>query len=238
MAQSNKTLKNWQGYRIVCIDKLEKQINYKIKNIALLKEAITHSSFQKNNLKVIKKNYERLEFLGDRVLGLVLSEYLFKNFPKAKEGILDNYFQKFANQDNLFNYAKKINLSKFLKTQKGDNLENNKSILGDVVEAIIGAIYIDTGLNNCKNFIINNIIDKNFIYSKPQKHPKSILQEFCLHQYNTLPRYSVLNKSGNEHQPIYEVSVYIENYDVVSATGTNLKKAEEAAAKKLLSILL
>ena len=219
------------------IDKLEKQINYKFKNVALLEEAITHSSFKKNNLKIEKKNYERLEFLGDRVLGLVLSEYLLKTFPKAKEGVLDNYFQKFVNQDNLFNYAKKINLSKFLKTQKGDNLENKKSILSDVVEAIIGAIYIDTGLNNCKNFIINNIIDKNFIYSKPQKHPKSILQEFCLHQYNTLPKYSILNKSGTEHQPIYEVSVYIENYDVVSATGTNLKKAEEAAAKKLLNIL-
>ena len=91
----------------MCIVKLEKQINYKFKNIALLEEAITHSSFQKNKLKIDKKNYERLEFLGDRVLGLVLSEYLLKIFPKAREGILDNYFQKFANQDYLFNYAKK-----------------------------------------------------------------------------------------------------------------------------------
>ncbi len=221
----------------MCINKLEKQINYKFKNIALLEEAIIHSSFQKNKLKNDKKNYERLEFLGDRVLGLVLSEYLLKIFPKAKEGVLDNYFQKFANQDNLFKYAKKINLSKFLKTQKGDNLENNKSILSDVVEAIIGAIYIDTGLYNCKNFIINNLIDKDFIYSKPQKHPKSILQEYCLHQYNTLPKYNILNKSGNEHQPIYEVSVYVKNHNVVSATGANLKKAEEAAATKLLNIL-
>ena len=109
--------------------------------------------------------------------------------------------------------------------------------MSDVVEAIIGAIYIDTGLNNCKNFIINNIVDKDSIYSKPLKHPKSILQEYCLDQYNTLPKYSILNKSGNEHQPIYEVSVSIKNHDVVSATGTNLKKAEEAAATKLLSIL-
>jgi ribonuclease-3 len=237
VAQSNKIFKNWQGYRIVCIGKLEKQINYKFKNIALLEEAITHSSFQKNKLKIDKKNYERLEFLGDRVLGLVLSEYLLKIFPEAREGVLDNYFQKFANQDNLFNYAKKINLSKFLKTQKGDNLENNKSILSDVVESIIGAIYIDTGLKNCKSFITNNLIDKDFIYSKPEKHPKSILQEYCLHQYNTLPKYSILNKSGNEHQPIYEVSVYVKNHDVVSATGANLKKAEEAAATKLLNII-
>ena len=221
----------------MCINKLEKQINYKFKNITLLEEAITHSSFQKNNLKIKKKNYERLEFLGDRVLGLVLSEYLFKTFPNAKEGLLDNYFQKFANQENLFNYAKKINLSVFLKTQKGDNLKNNKSILSDVIEAIIGAIYIDAGLKNCKDFIINNIVDKCSIYSKPLKHPKSILQEFSLDKYNALPKYSILNKSGNEHKPTYEVSVSIKNHNEVSATGTNLKKAEEAAATKLLSIL-
>ena len=219
------------------INKLEKQINYKFKNIALLEEAITHSSFQKNNLKIKKKNYERLEFLGDRVLGLVLSEYFFKTFPNANEGVLDSYFQKFANQENLFNYAKKINLSFFLKTQKGDNLKNNKSILSDVIEAIIGAIYIDAGLKNCKDFIINNIVDKCSIYSKPLKHPKSVLQEFSLDKYNALPKYSILNKSGNEHKPTYEVSVSINNHDVVSATGTNLKKAEEAAATKLLSVL-
>ena len=221
----------------MCLNKLEKHINYKFKNISLLEEALTHSSFKKKNLKIRNKNYERLEFLGDRVLGLVLSEYFYKAFPNAKEGDLDSYFQKCANQDNLFKYAKKINLSIFINTQKGDNLENNKSILSDVVEAIIGAIYIDTGLSNCKNFIINNIVGMDLIYSKPLKHPKSILQEYCLDKYKTLPKYNILDKSGNEHQPIYEVSVYIENHDVVSATGTNLKKAEEAAAKKLLRIL-
>ena len=109
--------------------------------------------------------------------------------------------------------------------------------MSDVIEAIIGAIYIDSGFKNCKNFIINNIVDKHSIYSKPLKHPKSKLQEYCLDQYNDLPKYSILNKSGNEHQPTYEVSVSIKNHEVVSATGTNLKKAEEAAATKLLSVL-
>ncbi len=219
------------------INKLEKNINYKFKNIALLEEAITHSSYQKSNINIKKENYERLEFLGDRVLGLVLSEYFFKTFPEAKEGELDSYFQKYANQEKLYHYAKSINLCSFLKTQKGDNLENNKSILSDVIEAIIGAIYIDTGLKNCQNFIINNIIDKDLHNSKDLKHPKSILQEYCLNKYKTLPKYSVLNKSGNEHEPTYEVCVYIKNHDVVSATGSNLKKAEEAAATKLLNVL-
>ena len=115
-------------------NKLEKKINYYFKNIDLLEEAITHSSYQRNNLKMKNNNYERLEFLGDRVLGLVLSEYFFKTFPNAKEGVLDNYFQRYANQENLFNYAKKINLSTYLKTQKGDDLENNKSILKHIFE--------------------------------------------------------------------------------------------------------
>mgnify|MGYP001436167141 CR=1 FL=1 len=218
-------------------NKLEKIINYKFKNTKLLEEALTHSSYQRNNLSIKNFNYERLEFLGDRVLGLVLSEYFFKTFPKAKEGVLDSYFQKHANQENLFNYANKINLSNYLRTQKGDNLKKNKSILSDVVEAIIGAIYMDTGINNCKKFILNNIIDNTLISLEPVRHPKSILQEYCLEKYKTLPEYSILNKFGNEHAPIYEVCVHIENHDIVSATGTNLKNAEEAAATKLLGIL-
>ena len=218
-------------------NKLEKIINYKFKNTKLLEEALTHSSYQRNNLSIKNFNYERLEILGDRVLGLVLSEYFFKTFPKAKEGVLDSYFQKHANQENLFNYANKINLSNYLRTQKGDNLKKNKSILSDVVEAIIGAIYMDTGINNCKKFILNNIIDNTLISLEPVRHPKSILQEYCLEKYKTLPEYSILNKFGNEHAPIYEVCVHIENHDIVSATGTNLKNAEEAAATKLLGIL-
>lgn len=218
-------------------NKLEKIINYKFKNTKLLEEALTHSSYQINNLSIKNFNYERLEFLGDRVLGLVLSEYFFKTFPKGNEGVLDSYFQKHANQENLFNYANKINLSNYLRTQKGDNLKKNKSILSDVVEAIIGAIYIDTGINNCKKFILNNIIDDALISSEPLRHPKSILQEYCLEKYKTLPEYSILNKFGNEHAPIYEVCVHIVNHDIVSATGSNLKNAEEAAAAKLLGIL-
>jgi dsRNA-specific ribonuclease len=151
--------------------------------------------------------------------------------------MLDNYFQKHANQKNLYDYAMSINLNSFLRTQKGDNLENNKSILSDVIEAIIGAIYIDTGLKNCKKFIINNIVDRDIIFSKSLKHPKSILQEYSLEKFKTLPKYNILNKSGNEHEPIYEVSVCIKNNNAVSATGSNLKNAEEAAATKLLSIL-
>ena len=135
---------------------LEKKINYKFKNINLLNQALIHSSHILNNSEKNIKNYERLEFLGDRVLGLVLAEYFFKLFPDANEGLLNSYLQRYANQNTLAEYANKINLSNFIKFQKGDNLKFNKSILSDVVESVIGAIYLDTSFNNSKIFIIND----------------------------------------------------------------------------------
>ena len=219
------------------IDQLEKQIKYKFKNVNLLKEALTHSSYNLKNSRATDKNYERLEFLGDRVLGLVLAEYFFKHFPSFNEGSLNDYLQKYANQSTLAEYANNINLSVFLKIQKGDNLDNNKSILSDVVESIIGAIYLDSDLVRCKNFILNEIVQKHSFLPKPIKHPKSTLQEYCLDKYKTLPKYTMINKSGTDHLPTYIVSVSIKNIDNVTAAGTNLKNAEEAAALKLLNIL-
>ena len=128
-------------------------------------------------------------------------------------------------------------LSNYIKTQKGDKLEDNESILSDVVESIIGAIYLDSGLTDCKKFIIDEIIGEVINSSEPIKHPKSILQEYCLHKYKSLPKYEILNKSGDDHSPIFTVSVNIENFETVSAKGGNLKSAEQSAALKLLDIL-
>ena len=129
-----------------------------------------------------------------------------------------------------------MHLSNFIKTQKGDSLEDNKSILSDIVESIIGAIYLDSGLADCKKFIINEIISKDIINSRPEKHPKSILQEYCLEKYKSLPIYKILNKSGDDHNPIFTVSVNIENFETVIAKGPSLKKAEQVAASKFLDI--
>ena len=216
---------------------LERNINYKFKNINLLNEALIHSSHDANNFKKNKINYERLEFLGDRVLGLVLAEYFFNLFPGANEGLLNSYFQKYANQYTLAEYANKINLSNFIKFQKGDSLENNKSVLSDVVESIIGAIYLDSDLNSSRNFIIKEIIKQDSIEAEPIKHPKTLLQEYCLSKFKCLPQYSLINKSGSDHKPMFLVSVGVNHIKDISAEGSNLKKAEEAAALKLLNIL-
>ena len=219
------------------IDNLEKKINYKFKNIDLLKEALIHSSHLSNHSQKNIKSYERLEFLGDRVLGLVLAEYFFKLFPEANEGLLNSYLQKYANQNTLAEYANKINLSNFIKFQKGDSLEFNKSVLSDVVESIIGSIYLDTNFNNSRKFIINEIIKQDSIQSEPIKHPKSLLQEYCLNKYKCLPKYSIINKIGTDHQPTFMVSVSVDSVNNAVSEGSSLKNAEEAAASKLLKVL-
>jgi len=221
----------------VSLNELEKIIKYNFNNINLLKEALVHTSYTPKSYENNNKNYERLEFLGDRVLGLVLAEYVFNIFPEANEGLLNNYYQKYVNQDYLSKYSKKISLSSFIKTQKGDNLEDNKSILSDVVESIIGAIYLDSNFKNCKKFIINEIICEDLVSSKPKKHPKSILQEYSLDKYKSLPNYKVINKSGDDHNPTYTVSVNIENFNVVLGNGSSVKSAEQDAALRLLDIL-
>ena len=218
-------------------NQLEKIIKYNFNNVNLLEEALIHSSYFSKICKNNKKNYERLEFLGDRVLGLVLAEYVFNVFPEANEGLLNSHYQKYVSQKYLLQYSKKIQLSNYIKTQKGDKLEDNESILSDVVESIIGAIYLDSGLTDCKKFIIDEIIGEVINSSEPIKHPKSILQEYCLDKYKSLPKYKILNKSGDDHSPIFTVSVNIENFETVSAKGGNLKSAEHSAALKLLDIL-
>tara|TARA_B110000977_G_scaffold61742_1_gene84020 strand:+ start:7982 stop:8641 length:660 start_codon:yes stop_codon:yes gene_type:complete len=215
------------------LDQFEKKINYKFNNQSLLIEALTHSS----SFISSSPNYERLEFLGDRVLGLILAEYFFKLFPEVNEGCLNDYYQKYANQDFLAECAQNLNISDFIQTQKGDNLYNNKSILSDVVESLIGAIYIDSNINECRDFIEKKILNMVSKSSPPLRHSKSLLQELCLKKYKELPKYSMINKSGPDHNPVFTVSVSINEDNVKLGEGSSLRIAEEIAASKLLEFL-
>ena len=184
-----------------------------------------------------KKSYERLEFLGDRVLGLVLAEYFFKLFPDANEGLLNDYFQKYVNQDFLYKFAKRIKISNFIIIQRGDNLDNNKSVLSDVIESLIGAIYLDSNLDEAKNFIENELLKEFSINTFPNKHSKSLLQEYSLSNFKKLPEYLLIEKKGPDHMPDFEVSVKLDNNISMIGKGKSLKIAEETAASKLLVLL-
>ena len=208
-------------------------IKVKFKNIDLLEQSLIHKSFDNKN------NNEKLEFLGDRVLALVLSKTLLKIYSSDKEGIIDKKFANLVNKKTCAQISGKLNLKKFIllgESYKEDKKSNEK-ITSDALEALIGAIFLDKGLDESEKFIIYNWkdhIDKSD-YTKIDSKTK--LQEYSLKMYKKLPKYKVFNKSGPKHNPVFKAEVQIEKHEKFSGTGSSKKDAEHNAAKKLISYL-
>ena len=218
-------------------NRLETILNYKFKNKNLLEEALTHSSKKiKNNLK-IKFNYERLEFLGDRILGFIIAEKVFCEYPNLSEGTMNSIYQKYTNEKFLCKVAIKLNLDSFVRTQHGDDLESNKSILSDVIESLIAAIYLDSNLTSCKNFIFKKILENKSLTMQTNKHPKSYLQEITLKYFKFMPTYELIKKTGPDHNPNFLVKVKINDKLYSQSEGKNIQIAEQNAAKKLIPIV-
>ena len=214
---------------------LELLLEYTFNDQNLLKEALTHSS--KINKKKKQRNYERLEFLGDRILGFIVAEKIFISNQNLLEGDLTSIYHHYTNEDFLYNIANKLELSKFIQTQEGDNLNQNKSILADVIESIIASIYIDSSMEECKNFVHKKIFQKNNKIPIITKHPKSELQELSLKYFKTIPNYQLIKKEGPDHNPCFFIKASILNIVSIEAFGKNIQKAEEVAAQKLLPLL-
>ena len=216
---------------------IEKILDYKFKDIDLLNEALTHSSTKNNNKIKRIFNYERLEFLGDRILGFIISDLIFRKFPNFQEGDLSILFQKYTNTKFLSNVAISLNLNKFVIVQKGDSLENKDSIMSDLIESIIAAIYVDSNLDNARLFIKNKILNNLKIKNVVDKHPKTLLQEYSLRYFKMIPVYSVEKKSGPDHEPEFEVIVSINSQNYANGVGSSTQKAQENAANNLLKKL-
>ena len=216
---------------------IEKILDYKFKDIKLLDEALTHSSIKKINKQKMIFNYERLEFLGDRILGFIISDLIFRKFPNFQEGDLSILFQKYTNTKFLSNVAISLNLNKFVIVQKGDSLENKDSIMSDLIESIIAAIYVDSNLDNARLFIKNKILNNLKIRNVVDKHPKTLLQEYSLRYFKIIPVYSVEKKSGPDHEPEFKVTVSINSQNHANGVGSSTQKAQENAANNLLKNL-
>ena len=212
---------------------LEKVIKYNFKRLILLEKALTHKSF--NNTI----NNEKLEFLGDRVLGLVISEKLLEKYPNEKEGVIDKKFANLVNKKTCSLIAKKINLKKFLSlgaSHKKLERSPNK-IISDCLEAIVGAIYLDGGLKFAEKFILN-FWDEYLIKSNITLiDSKTKLQELSLKKFKELPKYLSLKKTGPQHRPLFKTEVQIPNSKKVIGVGSSKKNAQQNAAFKLLKIL-
>ncbi len=215
------------------IKDLENIIRYNFKDKSILHKALTHKSYDNKN------NNEKLEFLGDRVLGLIISKKLLEKYPDEKEGIIDKKFANLVNKRTCLNVAKKLNLKKFLYLGKSNiNLERSlDKILSDCLEAIIGSIYLDGGLKSSEKFILSfwdTFIDQSIVTLIDSK---TKLQEFSLKKYKQLPKYTFFKKSGPQHKPVFKTIVEIPESKKISGTGSSKKNAQQNAASKLIRIL-
>jgi ribonuclease III len=205
---------------------LEKKINTKFKSISLLTQSLTHKSFD------TKKNNEKLEFLGDRVLGLVIAKKLLEIYPEEKEGILDKKFSSLVNKNTCLEIANIINLEKFILTFNPTNkkIKIEDKIISDSCEALIGAVYLDKGFNKVENVILDlwkNHIKKSIV---TQIDAKTKLQELALKNFKKLPTYKLISNSGPRHKPLFKVGVKLPNTKYFISSGKSKKDAEQNAA--------
>ena len=211
------------------LNTLQKKINIKFKNLNNLKKSITHKSYDPLN------NYEKLEFLGDRILGFVISKKLIELYPNEKEGILDKKLASLVNKNQCIEVAKIIGLEKFILIgNRSSKTKIVNKIIADSIEALIGAIYYDKGFEVSEKFILN--MWKNFINSSDETiiDAKTKLQEHSLKKFKSLPIYKLVSSSGPRHKPKFTISVRLKDTKVFEGTGDSKKKAEQNAAKKLL----
>ena len=210
----------------------QKRIGINFYNQKLLAKCFTHKSY--NPLE----NNEKLEFLGDRVLGLIISQNLLKFFPNDKEGDLDKKLASLVNKKQCAVIAKDLNLQEYIlikNSKNNTNIENK--VLSDCLESVIGCIYLDQGLEVAEKFIIKNwrkYLNKSLI---TERDSKTQLQEYSLKTYKLLPVYKLLDNKGPRHKPLIKVSVKIKNSKNITAIGNSKKEAEQKAAKKLLTSL-
>ena len=215
------------------ITKLQKILGIKFREKKLLIQAITHKSYNS------KTNYEKLEFLGDRVLGITISNKLIELYPNEKVGILDKKFSNLVNKNTCYEIGKKLKLNEFIVVgnSKKQNTKIENKIISDVCESIIGALFIDKGLKIANNFILK--FWDEFLKKSDETliDAKTKLQEFSLKKYKSLPEYKLISNSGPKHMPSFKVGVRIKDTKFIYSIGSSKKNAEQSAALILLKNL-
>lgn len=215
---------------------LENLLNYKFKNKDLVLEALTHKSCKKNY------NNERLEFLGDAVLDLVVGEYLYNKFPKTAEGNLSKLRASLVNEKGFEKLAKLLNLGTYIQisqAEENNNGRNKASILANTFEAIMGCIYLESGLDKVKDIVLNLLskeypkIDLESVF----KDYKTTLQELTQARYGVIPKYEVIKATGPDHKKEFTIQISIDGKVLGKGLGKSKKEAQQDVAKKVIKIL-
>ena len=213
---------------------LEKKLNLKFSDQKILIKSLTHKSYDSKN------NNEKIEFLGDRVLGLVIAKKLLEIYPEEKEGILDKKFASLVNKKRCLEIAKKIELEKYIliSNPKNKKIIIEDKVIADCLEALIGAIYLDKNLAITEKFILN--LWKEHISASviTQIDAKTKLQEYSLKVFKVLPSYKLISNTGPRHKPLFKVAVKVTGSKFFSAQGSSKKDAEQNAASLCLDNVL
>jgi ribonuclease III len=219
------------------LEDCQQGLGYSFKDTKLLENALTHTSFK----TPYNPSNERLEFLGDAILGMVISEYLFKKFPDYAEGKLTKIKSVVVSSATLAKIGIEMNLKRHVSVGKGLTTSSSlpKSLIANVFEAIIAAIYIDGGLNTVYDFILKKLKKEIDVVcnNKHEKNYKSILQHFCQKQRGHIPKYKIIKQTGPDHKKTFEVITMIDNVEYCTGLGNNRKNAEQIAARKTLESL-
>jgi ribonuclease-3 len=215
------------------LDWLERSLGRRPRDLALFERALTHASFG-------EAQYERLEFLGDRVLGLAIAAWLYELFPDEPEGQLSKRLNALVARETCAEVGRELAVGERLrlgKQAREDGASDSDNVIGDVVEALIGALYLDAGLEAAADFVRRSWGERVSTRDKAPQHPKSALQEWAAAQERKPPSYRLAERSGPQHAPTFVVEVEIRGVGSASAEGASKQEAETAAAAKLLEQL-
>ena len=216
------------------LKELEKLVGHRFNDPNVLREALTHASLERSSWNV----YERLEFLGDRVLGLVVSETLLKRFPNEREGQISRRYANLVKRDSLAVVARKIKFGDYLLISAGEEAAGAResvTILSDALEAVIGALYWDGGLAVARQFILEHWEPLLALDEEPPVDSKTALQEWAQRRQYAIPEYKVVSQEGPAHSPKFLIEVCLGKFEPQKGCGTSKRQAEQMAAKSLLA---
>lgn len=219
---------------------IESKLDYKFKDPAILALAFVHRSYI-NEHKEVSHHNERLEFLGDSILGLIVAEYLYRTLPDTPEGELSYLRSRLVEANSCMAYVAKLDLASYLLLGKGERMNDGRgreSILADLFEALIGAIYLDGGLEAAKEFVFKKFgEDIHTILQTPLKNWKALLQDYCQKKHQKPPIYKVVSEAGPDHSKQFIITVCLDDVELGHGEGSSKKEAQQAAAENALAKL-
>jgi ribonuclease III len=224
------------------LDSLQTALDYRFRDVRLLEEALTHKSYVNEQRPAAGSDNERLEFLGDAVLSLVVSEQLAVLLPRSPEGALSKHKARLVSESMLADVARHLKMGSYLRLGRGEELSRGRekdSLLADAVEAVIAAVHLDGGLESSRR-VVAGLLQEELAQVASQRHRpgendyKTQVQEWCQRRFDSLPSYAVVRESGPDHDKLFEVEVCVNGAVVGRGTGRSKKEAEQSAARQAL----